>query len=253
MSDRQPIIKTEFEISKIAAAGRQVALFFEELKNYIRPGLTTMQLEELACAFCERYNLTPTFKTVPHYHHALCVSINEQVVHGIPSKKKIIQDGDIVSVDFGVTLDGYIGDSCYTYMVGNVPPKARELCLATQESLNRAIAVIKPGATLGDVGHAIQSYIEPLGFSIVREYTGHGVGKALHEPPTIYHFGEPGTGLILQEGMVLAIEPMINEGDWPTEVLKDGWTVVTKDRKLSAQYEHTVAVTKTGHRILTSL
>jgi methionyl aminopeptidase len=253
MSSGNPVIRNEFEISKLAAAGRHCALFFQELQAIIRPGLSTIDLEDLACGFCDRYGLIPTFKTVPRYHHALCTSINEEVVHGIPNKKKIIKDGDIVKVDFGVTLDGFIGDSCRTFMVGNVPPVAKKLCASTEESLRRAIAVVKPGATLGDVGHAIQSYIEPLGFSIVREYTGHGVGTSLPEPPTSYHYGKPGTGLVLAEGMVLAIEPMINEGDWPTEVLRDGWTVVTADRKLSAQFEHTVAVTKSGHRILTAL
>lgn len=238
---------------KIAAAGRYVALLFQELKTFIRAGQTTMDLENYACDFCARHDLFPTFKGVPRYKHALCISINEEVVHGIPSKKKVIKDGDIVSVDFGVTLDDYIGDAAYTYMVGNVSPTAKKLCEVTYESLQRAIAVIKPGATVGDIGHAIQSYVEANGFSVVREYVGHGVGIELHEPPQIYHYGNPGEGLVLKEGMVIAVEPMINEGDWPTEVLKDGWTVVTKDRKLSAQYEHTIAVTKTGARVLTAL
>ncbi len=246
-------IYSDFEISKIAAAGRYVALFFKEVSTFIKPGQTTMELEDLACAFCDRYNLFPTFKGVPRYKHALCTSINEEVVHGIPSAKKIIKSGDIVSIDFGITLDGYVGDSAYTFMVGEVSAEARKLCETTKESLNLAIAVVKPGNTIGDIGHAIQSYVEPFGFSVVREYVGHGVGRDLHEPPAVPHYGKPGEGIVLKEGMVIAIEPMINTGVWQTEILKDGWTVVTKDRKLSAQYEHTVAVTKTGARILTGL
>lgn len=253
MPEEKIIIKDNLQIMKIGFAGRFVAQFFQELGLMIRPGLSTMDLENAACDFCERHGVFPSFKAVPGYKHALCVSINEEVVHGIPSKKKMIKDGDIVSVDFGVTLDGYIGDSAYTFMVGNVAPEVRKLCVATQTSLDRAIAVIRPGATLGDIGHAIQSYVEPLGFSVVREYVGHGVGVELHEPPAIFHYGRPGEGLKLVEGMVIAVEPMINMGTWQTEVLKDGWTVVTKDRKWSAQYEHTIAVTKTGCKVLTAL
>lgn len=253
MSEGKVLIKDSLQIMKIGYAGKFVAQFFQELGAVIRPGLSTMDLEDLACDFCERNQVFPSFKAVPGYRHALCVSINEEVVHGIPSKKKIIKDGDIVSVDFGVTLDGYIGDSAYTFMVGNVSAEARRLCEATRESLERAIAVIRPGATLGDIGHAIQSYVEPLGFSVVREYVGHGVGLELHEPPAIFHYGKPGEGLPLVEGMVIAVEPMINLGVWQTEVLKDGWTVVTKDRKWSAQYEHTIAVTKTGCKVLTKI
>jgi methionyl aminopeptidase len=236
---------------KIGLASRFVAMFLQELDQVIAAGMSTYDLEELAVTFCTKHNLAPTFKSVPRYKHALCISLNEEVVHGIPSRKKIIKEGDIVSVDFGITLDGYIGDAAYTYMIGKVSPQAEKLCLATKEALRRAIAVMKPGNTLGDIGHAIQSHVESLGFSVVREYVGHGVGFQLHEPPTIYHFGNPGEGLKLEPGMVLAVEPMINEGDWPTEVLSDGWTVVTKDRKLSAQYEHTIAITPNGNRVLT--
>ncbi len=246
------IIKTDLQIAGIAAVCRYNPVFFQELKEYIKPGLSTMDLENFACAFADRYQLIPAFKTVPGYKHALCVSINEEVVHGIPSKKKIIKDGDIVSVDVGFIKNGYISDSAYTYMVGNVSAKARQLCEVTKKSLDLAIAVIKPGTKLGDIGHAIQSYVEPQGFSVVREYVGHGVGLQLHEPPAVYHYGEAGTGLELKKGMVLTVEPMINEGVWQTAVLANGWTVVTKDRKLSAQYEHTIAVTEDGYRVLTA-
>jgi methionyl aminopeptidase len=205
MSDGPVIIKSEYEIMKMAEAGRYNALFFAELAEYIKPGLSTMDLENYACAFCDRHKLFPTFKAEPRYRWALCVSINEEVVHGIPSRQKIIRDGDIVSVDIGVTLDGYIGDSCYTYMVGNVSPPARKLCAAAQEALARAIRAIRPGAAIGDIGCAIQSYVEPLGFSVVREYVGHGVGTRMHEAPSVPHYGEAGEGLILREGMVIAV------------------------------------------------
>lgn len=253
MSEGKVIIKDNHQIMRIGFAGRFVAQFFQELSLVIRAGLSTMDVENLACDFCARNNVLPSFKAVPGYKHALCVSINEEVVHGIPSKKKIIKDGDIVSVDFGVTLDGFIGDSAYTYMIGNVSSEVRKLCEATKTALDKAIAIIRPGVALGDIGHAIQSYVEPLGFSVVREYVGHGVGLELHEPPAIFHYGNPGEGLKLREGMVIAVEPMINMGTWQTEVLKDGWTVVTKDRKWSAQYEHTIAVTKDGCRVLTKI
>ncbi|GBR76533.1 methionine aminopeptidase [Candidatus Termititenax persephonae] len=252
VAEGQVILKSEYEIMKMAEAGQYNALFFRELGQYIKAGLSTMDLEDFACAFCAKHGLFPTFKAEPGYHWALCVSINEEVVHGIPTKQKIIQDGDIVSVDIGVTLDGYIGDSCYTYLIGNVAPPAKKLCDATRESLDKAIKIIRPGATIGDIGHAIQSHVEPLGFSVVREYVGHGVGTRMHEPPSIPHYGQPGTGLVLQAGMVIAVEPMINAGGWETEVLKDHWTVVTKDRQLSAQYEHTIAVVPGGCRVLTS-
>jgi len=251
MTEGRPIIRSEYEIMKIAEAGRYNALLFKELAQIIKPGLSTMDLENYALDFCNKHKIIPTYKYVPRYHWALCISINEEVVHGIPSKKRIIQDGDIVGVDFGVTLDGYIGDSTVTYPVGNVSPIARKLCTATKEALDKAIKVIRPGATVGDIGYAIQSYVEPLGFSVVREYVGHGVGQELHEPPSIPHYGKAGEGLVLQAGMVIAVEPMINEGTADTEVLKDGWTVVTKDRKLSAQYEHTIAVVPGGSRVLT--
>jgi methionyl aminopeptidase len=252
VAEDQVILKSEYEIMKMAEAGKYNALFFQELGQYIQPGLNTMDLENFACAFCDKHGLFPTFKSEPRYHWALCVSINEEVVHGIPSKQKIIQDGDIVSVDIGVTLDGYVGDSCYTYMVGNVSPQAKKLCTAARTALDKAIKVIRPGATIGDIGHAIQSHVEPLGFSVVREYVGHGVGTQMHEPPSVPHYGQAGKGLVLQEGMVIAVEPMINAGGWETEVLKDRWTVVTKDRQLSAQYEHTIAVVKGGSRVLTA-
>jgi len=245
------LIKSDYDIMKIAEVGHFNAMFFDELTALINPGITTQDIENYANEFAERYGLNPCFKEVPGYHHAVCASVNEQVVHGIPSPKKKLKKGDIVAVDIGFQKEGYISDSAYTYMVGKVSETAQRLCAVTKESLERAIAVVRPGATLGDIGHAIQSFVEAEGFSVVREYVGHGVGFELHEPPSVYHFGNPGEGLELVPGMVFAIEPMINEGDWKTKVLKDGWTVITKDKKLSAQYEHTVAVTKDGCKVLT--
>ena len=245
-------IKTEFEIIKIAEAGKYVGMFFRELEPKMVAGISTMDIEDLANEFCERYSVHPCFKDVPGYHWAVCASINEEVVHGIPSKTKILKEGDLVTIDMGIKKDGWIGDSATCYLIGeNVAKTTRSLYEATKESLVRAIAVAKPGNTLGDIGHAIQSFVEPLGFSVVREYVGHGVGRELHEPPTVYHFGKPKDGLELRPGLVIAIEPMINEGGWETEILEDGWTVVTKDRKLSCQFEHSIAITKQGARILT--
>jgi len=244
--------KTDFEILKMREAGKHNSLFFDLIETEIKPGISTMDIENIAMEFCKEHKVRPCFADVPGYHWATCISINEEVVHGIPSKEKILKEGDLVSVDVGFMKDGWIGDATRAYLVGEkIPDNAKKLYDATKESLNRAIAASQPGNHLGDIGFAIQSYVEPLGFSVVREYVGHGVGKVLHEPPTVYHFGTPGEGLELRPGLVIAIEPMINEGVWQTEVLEDGWTVVTKDRKLSCQFEHTVAITKEGPRVLT--
>ncbi len=246
------VTKTEFEILKIAEAGKYIGMFFEEIQPKMVPGISTMDVDDWANEFCERHSVHPCFKDVPGYHWAICASVNEEVVHGIPNKNKILNDGDLVTIDMGIKKDGWIGDSATCFLIGdNIAENTRKLYDATKESLNRAIAVAKPGNTLGDIGHAIQSYVEPLGFSVVREYVGHGVGQNLHEPPTVYHFGKPNTGLELRPGLVIAIEPMINEGGWETEILADGWTVVTKDRKLSCQFEHSIAITEHGARILT--
>ena len=192
------------------------------------------------------------FKTVPGYSAASCISVNDEVVHGIPSKKRKIRTGDLVKIDIGVVLNGYFGDACRTFSAGKVSDNARRLAEATRRSLEKAIEVMTPGNRIGDIGHAIQEYAESCGYTVVRNYTGHGVGFALHEPPVVPHYGKKKTGIILEPGMVLAVEPMINEGGYAVRLLDDGWTAVTADGSLSAHFEHTIAVTDSGPVILTA-
>lgn len=245
------IIKTPEQIEKIHEAGKILADLYKQLKNYIKPGVSTYQIDAFADRFIKKRGAYPTFKTVAGYSHATCIAINEEVVHGIPRKDKIVQRGDIVSVDCGTTLDGYIGDSTCSYIMPGTSEKAKKLVRVTKECLDFAINECRPGKRLGDIGAAVQEHAEKNGFSVVTEYVGHGTGVHLHEDPPIPHYGKRGTGLELKEGMVLAIEPMINEGVYKTRTLKDGWTVVTLDGKLSCQFEHTVAITANGPKVLT--
>ncbi len=247
------ILKTPDQIEKIARAGAIVARLLDELEQYIRPGVTTLQIENFADRFIKKAGGRATFKSVPNYHHATCVSLNNEVVHAIPRKDRIIQRGDLVKVDCGVTLDGYIGDSTRTYVMPGASETAQRLVAVTRRCLELAIEQAVIGNRLGDIGAAIQRYAEANGFSVVREYVGHGTGIELHEDPPVPHYGNPGEGELLREGMVIAIEPMINEKGYACRVLDDGWTVVTVDGGLSAQFEHTVAITATGPRILTEV
>jgi methionyl aminopeptidase len=247
------IIKTPEQIEKIKAAGHVLAELYHELKTYIKPGVSTLQIDAFADKFIKKHGGHPTFKSVDDYVHATCISVNNEVVHGIPRKAKIIQRGDILSVDCGVTLNGYIGDSTMTYVMPGATDKAKKLVEVTRRCLELGIEQCVPGNHIGDIGAVIQEYAESNGFSVVVEYVGHGTGVHLHEDPAIPHYGKRGDGLKLQEGMVVAIEPMINEGTYKTRTLSDGWTVVTMDGKLSCQFEHTVAITANGPVVLTSL
>ncbi len=243
--------KSPDDIKRIREAGRIIAEIFKTISNISLEGLTTLELDSFIESIIIKSKARPSFQTVDNYNHATCISINNEVVHGIPSKEKLIKKGDIVKVDIGVVKNGYFADACNTYSIEPISEIAKKLVDVTRESLQRAIKVSCLGSKLGDIGYAIQKYVEKNGFSVVRDFTGHGVGFAVHEPPGIPHFGKKGKGKALREGMVLAIEPMVNEGVYDVNVLEDGWTVVTVDGKLSAQFEHTLAITKDGPMILT--
>ena len=244
------IIKSPQEIEAMRRAGAIVGQFFEEVKSTIRPGSTTYALEEFAEGFVQRHGVKGAFKGYLGYPANLCTSINEEVVHGIPSRKRVLREGDIVSIDFGVVRDGFYGDAARTYAVGGVPETSSKLMRTTEAALARAIEASRPGNRVGDISAAVQEATESEGFSVVRDFVGHGIGRMLHEEPQVPNFGARGTGPRLTPGMVLAIEPMVNEGGYEVEVLPDGWTVVTRDRKRSAHFEHMVAVTDEGCKIL---
>jgi methionyl aminopeptidase len=244
------LIKSPQEIEAMRRAGAVVGRFFEEVGPFVRPGVTTSHLEELADRFIARNRVRSAFKGYLGYPAHLCTSINEEVVHGIPSADRVVREGDILSIDFGVVLDGFYGDAARTFAVGAVSPESRRLLDATERSLLKAIGEARTGNRLGDVSAAVQATVEAEGFSVVRDFVGHGIGRSMHEEPQVPNFGKPGTGPKLLPGMVLAIEPMVNAGGFAVEVLPDGWTVVTRDRSRSAHFEHTVAVTEDGNQIL---
>ena len=235
------IIKSEDEIAIIREAGRSVAEVLQILMNRLRPGLVGRELDEIVRAEFKKRNVIPAFLDYQGYPAAVCVSINDEIVHGIPGDREIM-DGDIVSMDLGCIHKGFVGDAAVTAGVGNVSPKAQQLIEVTREALNRAIAVARAGARMGQIGAAIQGYVEGNGFSVVREYVGHGVGRQMHEDPQVPNYGDPDSGPILKEGMVIAIEPMVNVGDWRTKRDSDNWTVRTLDGSLSAHFEHTLAI-----------
>jgi len=249
----EQLIKTEVEINKMRKAGSVNALVLEEVKSMIKPGITTKELDTAAETIIRDHGGIPTFKGYPGpypYPATLTISINEEMVHGIPSGR-ILKEGDIVSVDCGTTLDGFIGDSAFTHGVGEIGKEKKRLILVTEQSLYKGIEQMLPGKHIGDVSAAIQDHVESHGFHVPRKYTGHGVGKKMHEPPQVPNYGVPGQGLLLQEGMTIAIEPMVLVGTPKTRVLSDQWTVISADHSLTAHYEHTVAVTKNGPLILT--
>lgn len=248
-------IKTEAEINKMQAAGGLNALALNEVKKLIKPGVETRKLDQTAEMVIRDHGGTPTFKGYPGpypYPATLTISINEEMVHGIPSGR-VLQEGDIVSVDCGTTLDGFIGDSAFTVGVGEISQDISRLIRVTRESLYKGIEHMRPGSHLGDVSAAIQEHVESHGYHVPRQYTGHGVGKQMHEPPQVPNFGVAGQGLTLREGMTIAIEPMVLVGTHKTRVLADQWTVISADHSLTAHYEHTVAVTANGPLILTRL
>jgi methionyl aminopeptidase len=245
------VIKTAKEVEKMRRAGGIVREVLHAVRAMVKPGATTLDLEKVAETMIEEAGAKPAFKGYHGFPCVLCTSLNDQVVHGIPSAKTVLREGDILSVDCGAVIDGYYGDSAITIPVGKVAAGTQRLLQITQGSLERAIEAVRPGATLGDVGAAVQEMVEAEGFSVVKEFVGHGIGTHMHEDPQIPNFGQRGRGVRLREGMVLAIEPMVNAGGDAVRVLKDGWTAVTEDGSLSAHFEHTVAVTKDGAAILT--
>ncbi|MCX7624967.1 MAG: type I methionyl aminopeptidase [Candidatus Sumerlaeaceae bacterium] len=244
-------IKSPKEIQRMSAAGKLLRAVFLELEKAIQPGITTGELDQLARRLIEDAGAIPAFLGYQGYPATLCTSVNEEIVHGIPGRR-VLRMGDIVAIDCGLILGGFYADSAYTYPVGDVTPVAARLIEVTRCALNAGINEMRPDNRLGTLSAAIQKVVEDAGFSVVREYTGHGIGRALHEPPQVLNFGTPGTGLRLRPGMVFAIEPMVNVGTWKTRVLDDDWTVVTADGSLSAHFEHTVAVTENGPLVLTA-
>jgi methionyl aminopeptidase len=233
-------------------AGRLVGEVLTELAAKVTPGVTTAELDELAEKRIRQAGAVPAFKGYHGYPATICASVNQEVIHGIPSGRRMLNEGDVVSIDVGASLDGYYGDSAITLPVGQVSEEAATLLRVTEEALYKAIERVKVGGRVSDIGHAVQQHVEAYGFSVVREFVGHGIGQKMHEEPQVPNYGEPGRGPRLAEGMVLAIEPMVNAGKPAVKVLADGWTAVTRDGSLSAHFEHTVAVTAQGPRILTA-
>ena len=243
------IIYCEEEISTIRKSNQIVAKILAELGKMITPGVQTKELDEYAELRVKEMNAIPAFKDYRGYPASLCTSINEEIVHGIPSSRRL-RDGDIISLDFGVLYEGYYGDAAVTYAVGEITPKAKKLIKVAEKTFYKGMEQMKPGKRISDISFAIQSYVESQGFSVIRAFVGHGIGLSLHEEPQVPNFGPPGRGPKLKSGMVLAIEPMIAMRDWDVEILDDNWTAITRDRSLSAHYEHTVAITEKGPEIL---
>lgn len=246
------ITKSRAEIEKMFKAGQLVGQVLDELRAIVEPGITTLELDSYAENRIRSVGAIPTFKGYKGYPFSICTSVNEQVVHGFPSKRRL-QEGDIISIDCGATLEGYVGDAAITIPVGRISDEAEKLLKVTEESLYRAIEKMVIGNRLSDISHAVQAYVEPLGYSVVRDFCGHGIGTAMHEEPQVPNYGPPGRGPKLREGLVLAIEPMVNVGTHRVRIEQDGWTVTTLDKKLSAHFEHTVALTAEGPWILTRL
>ena len=246
------IIYCEEEVRAIKKSNQIVAKILEELGSMIKPGVRTRDLDEHAEARTREIGAIPAFKGYRDFPSSLCTSINEEIVHGIPSARAL-REGDIVSLDFGVLYEGYYGDAAITFPVGEITPKARKLIQAAKEAFHKGLDKARAGNRLSDISHAIQTYVEGQGFSVIRSFVGHGIGLSLHEEPQIPNFGLPGRGPKMKPGMVFALEPMIAMGDWNVEILEDNWTAITRDKSLSAHYEHTVAITEEGAEILSEL
>lgn len=250
-------LKTEDEISLMRKANQLVGATLAELGKHIQPGVTTLQLDKIAEEFIRDHRATPTFKNFPNpfggpFPASICTSVNDVVVHGIPSDKDVLKEGDIISIDCGTLLDGYNGDSCYTFAVGEVSPEVRQLLDVTKESLYKGIEQAVAGKHVGDIGAAVQDYCERFGYGVVRELTGHGIGKEMHEAPQIPNYGVRGNGVMLKAGMCIAIEPMITMGERNIWMLPDKWSIVTRDRKPAAHFEHTIAIRKGRAEILST-
>ena len=246
------VCRSADELERMRETGRLVGEVLAELAAIVAPGVTTADLDAAAEKRIARAGATPAFKGYHGYPATICASINEEVIHGIPSGRRLLKDGDIISIDVGASLNGYFGDSAVTLPVGQVSEEAATLLRVTEEALFKAIEHVRPGNRISDIGHAVQKHVEAYGFSVVREFVGHGIGQLMHEEPQVPNYGDPGRGPRLAEGMVLAIEPMVNAGKPAVKLLGDGWTAVTRDSSLSAHFEHTVAVTAAGPWILTA-
>jgi methionyl aminopeptidase len=253
------IYKSPDEVDKMRRAGRIVAGTIDRVVKKVRPGVTTAELDAVAEAYILEQGATPSFKGYGRsggragFPASICTSLNDEIVHGIPSRGRVVTEGDLLSLDFGAIWEGFHGDAAVTVIVGEPPSaEAEKLVRVTEDALEAAITQIRPGARLSDIGAAVQQVAEGAGFSVVREYVGHGIGRHLHEEPQIPNYGEPGRGIQLKPGLVVAVEPMVNVGGWETRVLADDWTVVTEDGSLSAHFEHTIAVTEDGHEVLTA-
>ncbi len=244
-------LKSPKEIALMREAGSIVAYTLRVLSEHAQPGITTAELDKIAASEIAKKGALPAFLNYRGFPATLCVSVNDEVVHGIPKADKVLKNGDIVSLDFGVIVKGYFADAAVTVPVGKVTPQVQQLVTATKQSLEKGIDQMHPDKRIGDISSAVQAWVEAKGFSVVRSFVGHGIGRALHEDPPVPNFGRAGTGLRLAPGMVLAVEPMVNLGSHDVRILDDGWTAVTRDGKWSAHFEHTIAVTQDGPEILT--
>jgi len=244
-------LKSPREIALMRAGGRILAEIMERLRTFVKPGISTAEIDQEVETFILSKGAKPAFKGYRGFPATVCTSINEEVVHGIPSPHRRLKEGDIIGLDLGCVVDGYYADCAFTLPLGEVFPRVQKLLDVTRESLDRAVAQCRPGRRLGDISHAVQEYVERHGFSVVRAFVGHGIGRELHEDPQIPNFGEPGRGPVLKAGMVFAIEPMVTMGGWEVRILPDRWTAVTEDGSLAAHFEHTVAITEDGPDVLT--
>ena len=244
-------LKTKAELERMKKACSISAQAIQVAQSALKVGASTADVDDQVREYIVSQGARPTFLNYGGFPKSACISVNEELIHGIPSKRRILEDGDIVSIDVGAFIDGFTGDNAATFAVGNVSDEAKRLMAVTKESLLRAVEAAQPGNRIGDIGYAVQSYVEENGFSIVKDYIGHGVGRNLHEDPEVPNFGKPGHGVRLVPGMVIAIEPMVNYGEPEVEVLANDWTVVAKDRQLSAHFEYTVAITETGPVVMT--
>lgn len=246
------VLKSQRELKLMRHAGRLVAQAHGIVREHLRPGVTTETIDRKIDEFIRDNDSIPSFKGYHGFPASVCISINEELVHGIPGSRRL-QEGDVVSVDIGVIYKGFHGDSAWTYIVGEGDEAAKRLLEVTEASLYAGIEQARAGNHLSDIGHAVQRVVEDAGFSVVREYVGHGIGRQMHEDPQVPNYGEPGQGPVLKPGMTLAIEPMVCQGSWETRVLSDNWTVISADKRLTAHFEHTIAVTENGAQIMTVL
>jgi methionyl aminopeptidase len=250
---RQLVLLSDDEIEKMREAGRLAARLLHHLGQMVEPGISTQDLDDEAVRFTTEHGAESAPYGYKNFPRSICTSVNEVVCHGIPTPDRVLEDGDIISVDVTPVLDGFHGDTCATFFVGDVDPKARDLVRVTAECLRAGLRKVEPGNRIGDIGYAIQSHAEAHGYSVVRQFIGHGIGRSFHTAPEVPHFGRQNTGMRLRPGMAFTIEPMINAGKWAVEILDDDWTAVTRDSSLSAQFEHTLVVTEDGVEVMTVL